>query len=287
MLVEYSRGCPGRCTYCLASRDRNLLSYRPVVQVVDSISYLSTRGFSSFFFTDDDFAASPQHLKRLCEALIARELPIEFDANVRPDSLVRCAELSGLLRRARCRCLWLGIESGSDEILKSYNKGFNSQVCERAVEVAMSAAKVVRTNWIIGAPIESEDTIRASMNLARRLRDIGPHVPHVSFLIPYPGTPICDEALKLGLIRVEDLAYIAGTTHEEPSMQSRFLSKAHIKELFTEFHVEYYDLGFFSHVAPAVDAEARLVLQSARMERNLTDTSTGDLLGRCLGDSVS
>lgn len=208
---------------------------------METIGRLSAQGFRSFFFTDDDFAASPNHLEHLLERIIESKLDVKFDANVRPDSLVRCAKLAPLLNRAGCRCLWLGIESGSPKILKSYGKGFDIKTCEQAVDIALSAADVVRTNWIIGSPMETEGTIRESMAFAARLRRLGPHLPHISFMVPYPGTEVCDEALAHELITQARLEGMADATHGEPIMPSRFLSLDRLKELFREFHLGYYN----------------------------------------------
>ncbi|QWV92107.1 B12-binding domain-containing radical SAM protein [Geomonas oryzisoli] len=263
MLIEFSRGCPGRCSYCLASRDRQQISFRPVAQVVETIAHFSAKGFSAFFFTDDDFAASPNHLASLLEGIVERGLKIKFDANVRPDSLVRCEKIAPLLKRAGCRCLWLGIESGSPAILETYRKGFDTNVCERAVVTALIAADVVRTNWIIGAPLETRETVNASMDFATRLRRLGPHVPHISFMVPYPGTPLCDEALALGLISPSHLAELAESTHDEPVMPSQFLTKNELKELFYQFHQRCFTPESLASSPPAVADEARLVLSSA------------------------
>lgn len=287
MLIEYSRGCPGRCSYCLASRDRQYLSFRPASQVVDTLAYLRTQGFTSFFFTDDDFAASPHHIQHLLEGIIAQGLQIEFDANVRPDSLVRCANIAPLLRKAGCRCLWLGIESGSPSILHSYGKGFDRDTCTKAVAVALSAAKVVRTNWIIGAPLETEETIRASINFAHQLRQLGPHLPHISFMVPYPGTPVCDEACSLGLISSSRLEKLEDTTHGEPVMPSFFLPKVKLKELFREFHLKYYSRDFLTSVPPSVADEALAVLNSAAIDLAIDfDNQTFTLDGGELEDCV-
>jgi len=270
MLIEFSRGCPGRCSYCLASRDRKRLSFRPVSQVLETIRYLSAHGFTSFFFTDDDFAASPNQLRHLLEGIVEMQLSIKFDANVRPDSLVRCAKLAPLLNRAGCRCLWLGIESGSPKILESYGKGFDINTCERAVSIALSAADVVRTNWIIGPPLETEGTIRESMRFAERLRRLGPHLPHISFMVPYPGTDVCNEALKHKLITLSRLEGMSDATHNEPIMPSCFLSIDRLKELFREFHLGYYNQEFFAAVPPSVRCEAEEVLRSAGFSDSLS-----------------
>ncbi|MGA7493131.1 MAG: radical SAM protein [Syntrophobacteraceae bacterium] len=264
MLIEYSRGCSGKCSYCLASRDKKHVSFRPDTQVLDTLESLSGRGFDSYFFTDDDFAFSPNQLRLLCEGILERGILINFDANVRPDSLIRCSDIAGLLRKAGCRCLWLGIESGSPSMLKSYRKGFQVDICERAVAVALSSAEIVRTNWIIGGPHETRATVFESVRLAQRLRCIGPHIPHISFMIPYPGTPIFEEALSLGLI--DEKQHIrADATHDHPTMPTKFLSMDELMSLFTEFHETLFNVDFLAEVSSEVASEARLVMASAGM----------------------
>jgi anaerobic magnesium-protoporphyrin IX monomethyl ester cyclase len=264
MLIEYSRGCPGKCTYCLASRDKKRVSFRPHLQVLNTLESLSGKGFDSFFFTDDDFAFSPNQLQQLCEGILERGISINFDANVRPDSLIRCSDLSWLLRDAGCRCLWLGIETGSPSILKSYGKGFKIDICEQALQVALSSAEVVRTNWIMGGPHETRPTFNESVRLAQRLRRIGPHIPHISFMVPYPGTPIFEEALSLGLINGTPHMR-ADATHDLPNMPTKFLSVDELMSLFREFHETLFNEDFLAQASPVVASEARLVMESAGM----------------------
>jgi radical SAM superfamily enzyme YgiQ (UPF0313 family) len=148
-------------------------------------------------------------------------------------------------------------------ILNEFNKGFNVEIAENAVSIALSSALVVRTNWIIGSPSETEETIQKSISLAKKLQQIGPHVPHISFLIPYPGTPICDQALALGLIKKSQLNNLSCSTHDEPIMPSLSLSKDRLKELFQEFHFRYFNSRFFSNIHNEVAEEARLVMHSS------------------------
>jgi len=263
MLIEHSRGCPGHCSYCLASKDIKRVSFRSHTQVIDTLEQLTERGFGSYFFTDDDFAVSPLRLQRLCEGILERRISIKFDANVRPDSLLRCSSIATLLRRAGCRCLWLGIETGSPSMLKSYGKGFDIDICERAVALAFSSAEVVRTNWIIGGPLETKATVYESINFAKQLRRLGPHVPHISFMVPYLGTPIFGEALSEGLIEVSKGFQALQTTHDRPSIPSCYLSKDELMELFKEFHEKLFDKDFFAQAPTVVAAEAKLVLESA------------------------
>jgi hypothetical protein len=84
-------------------------------------------------------------------------------------------------------------------------------------------------------------------------------------MVPYPGTPICDNALTLGLISASHLDEMADSTHGEPIMPTQFLTISQLKSLFREFHLEFLDGEFFAAAPAAVAAEARLVLRSANV----------------------
>lgn len=270
MLVEFSRGCRGACTYCLAPKYRKGLSYRTAKSVVDEILYLTHKGFNSFFFTDDDFSSSPERLEELCITLIDSRANIQFDANVRPDSLVACSRIASLIRDAGCRCLWLGIESGSEKILKSYAKGFDLSVCDIAIEIAFKAAPIVKTNWLIGAPSESNSTFNETIDYALTLRKYGPHLAHLSYLLPYPGSPLYKSVLDLNLITREGLDAELLITHDKPVMPSIYLTKNEISDLFVHFHAVLYDDTFLNELDTDMYHEAIAILESASIHPPVT-----------------
>ena len=266
MLIEYSRGCRGACTYCLASKYLRSISFRNTSGVVKELEHLSSLGFKDFFFTDDDFASSPEMVAALCRGIIEANLEIEFDANVRPDSLIKCDHVAKLMFNAGCRALWIGIETGNRSIAKSYRKGFNLDCCKDALAVAFRASRIARTNWIFGSPLESEESINDSTRLANELRSVGPHLPHASFLIPYKGTEVYRQALELGLIDTKRINAGVWLTHDRPVMPSIHLSRESLHELYVRFHRDLYPQSFLTSLDERTLDEAMLILRSARID---------------------
>ncbi len=265
MIIEFSRGCRGRCSYCLAPTYRKGISFRNVNQVLRELQLLSGKGFTKFFFSDDDFASSPSLLRELCLAMIEAGLKIQYDANMRPDSIIKCTEISHLIKESGCRCIWLGIESGNNSILSSYSKGFNTSIFQEAMHISARSAEMVKTNFIIGAPDDDNDTIMDSIELSIRLREIAPHLPHISYLVPYPGSLIYEQCLSLGLISSSKLGNFLLTTHDMPVMPTRYLSKGKLIELYNEFHNELYSESFLSSSPASIRAEAIEILRSANI----------------------
>jgi radical SAM superfamily enzyme YgiQ (UPF0313 family) len=265
MLVESSRGCYGRCSYCLAPTYRKGISYRAPDAFIKDLVLLYGKGFRKFFFTDDDFAFSPDHLESICEAIIGADLKLDFDINVRPDSLVRSKQVAHLLGPAGCNCIWLGIETGSAKILKAFSKGFDLSSCRSAIQIAHEIVPVVKTNFIVGSPEDDESTIRESIAFALELREFGPHLPHISFLVPYEGSMIFRQVVDAGLAEPSLLRAANQVTHKEAIIPTKSLSVAELNQLYKEFHQLLYSKEFIASLSTSARAEATAILSSAKI----------------------
>jgi anaerobic magnesium-protoporphyrin IX monomethyl ester cyclase len=116
------------------------------------------------------------------------------DQGVRlPPELWARAAQSGLRR------LLVGVESGSDEMLKRIRKDIRiSQVFEAAHK--MAAHDIAgHFPFIVGFPDESDDSIRATIDVAKRLRAISPQFrTPIFYFKPYPGSEIVRDAVARG-----------------------------------------------------------------------------------------
>ena len=75
------------------------------------ISLQETYGIHSFNLVHDNVTASPHKVKELCEQIISSGLSCEWRCSARPDSVDN--QLLGLMYKAGCRGMFMGIESGS------------------------------------------------------------------------------------------------------------------------------------------------------------------------------
>lgn len=93
-------------------------------------------------------------------------------------------EILARFRKLGCAHLDYGLESFSDEILKSIGKGATARLNEKAVVMTMKAGIRPIPNQIIGFPEESFGSIRASVDAWERLGIRS--LPF--FATPYPGS---------------------------------------------------------------------------------------------------
>jgi len=97
-----NRGCPHRCTYCLASQVAGLANrYRSVENVLAEIRECVERyRITSFLFRSDLFTQDAAWVRRLCAAILDAGLQISWACNARVDTVD--AETLAWMKRAGC-----------------------------------------------------------------------------------------------------------------------------------------------------------------------------------------
>lgn len=194
-----NRGCLRRCKFCLDGiPSKNLplqtiygvkLRERSVSNIVDEMErVVSAHNIEFLKFADPEVNTRPKRTKELAEELIRRNWSIPWGGNflVNPFD-EKDAEL---LYKAGCREVWFGLESGSQEILKSTGKGVSVTTTRRAFKAAKEAGLMRRSYVLLGTPLETLETIRETESLIDEVR---PDTVSFSILAPYPGTEYYDE----------------------------------------------------------------------------------------------
>lgn len=188
-----SRGCPFNCAFCMQVLGREVVRRSPE-NIVEEMEFAVERyAAHTIYFLDEIFLFNDQHTYDTLKLIRKRGLPdrIRWRAltHVRfiDENLVRLARESG------CFSLELGLESGSDEILKIISKNITVQQAEMAVRIIKDAGISVEANFILGHPYETPETVRATVDFAARLN---PNTIAVGLMIPYPGTRVYEMAKR-------------------------------------------------------------------------------------------
>jgi radical SAM superfamily enzyme YgiQ (UPF0313 family) len=205
--IVTSRGCPAGCTYCIKH-----VSYqygtrlRSPELLMEELWQLKKRGMNNIHMYADLFTVSRDQVMELCRRIIDEKLNIKWTCNSRVDFVDE--EMLTMMGKAGCWLISWGIESGNEQILRHARKGAYPDKAERALRYARAAG--IR-NWgyfIVGLPGETEETIRQTIDFAKKLPlDIA--LFHVA--APYPGTPFFFEV-------VENKWFRPGTRWEQVDM---------------------------------------------------------------------
>lgn len=199
------RGCPHRCMFCLwpqvmHGRKMRLRSPR---NVVDEIEYDITlcpqviRG-GEFFFEDDTFTLVKSNAIAICEEILRRGLKITFSVNARADTADE--ELFRIMKRAGCRQLLVGFESGDQKLLNGMNKRATVDNANQFMELARKFGMDVHGCFVFGLPGETMETIESTLNFALHL---GLQTVQFSAAVPFPGTDYFRYCREQGLLNTE------------------------------------------------------------------------------------
>lgn len=203
--IYTSRGCPYKCTFCITALS-GLKKWRPINtdKVLSQIDYLVKKYDLDFlFFIDDFFFGDKKRIVKIAKHLLKKKYNVMWDANVRVNLFNKHQiddKFLCLLKKSGCFTLRMGIESGSDRILKFIKKGITVKQIIYAVSQCQKHGILVFSGFMFGFPSETKEEIKKTTNLILRLYEISPNsmlcVPDI--LRPYPSTEIYQECVKKG-----------------------------------------------------------------------------------------
>lgn len=196
------RGCFGQCTFCVNTNlmyGRKLRMRRPE-PVVDEMEY-DLKMFPKLreiMFETDTFTADPAHVKGVCNEILRRKLDVTWSCNVRTDMDL---SLLPLMKKAGCRMLMEGPESGSQKLLNNIRKGITVEQTKRLVKRANELGFIQHGCFMIGLPGETKETAKKTIELAKSLPF---DTIQITGLVSYPGTPIYEWAKENGYLVPKD-----------------------------------------------------------------------------------
>lgn len=193
-----SRGCPFHCTYCLSDMMwKNKYRHRSPENVVNEIEGLiNAYDIKEFNFNDDLFTANKKRLKHFCELLIKKDLNIKWVCMSRADYIED--ETLVLMKRAGCGKIAMGLESGSEKVLKVMKKRIDLSRSVKAVQEIKNAGIKVGVSFVIGHVGETEETIQKTIKLAKTCN---PDTIAFFQASPYPGTEFYRMVKEAGYLR--------------------------------------------------------------------------------------
>jgi radical SAM superfamily enzyme YgiQ (UPF0313 family) len=192
--LSTSRGCPYACTFC--STPGAPVRLRDAEAVAEEMAELVAVGFSEAYLVDDTFNIDVDRAARLCESLIRRKVPVAWTCRARLDRLT--PELAGLMKRAGCTRVQLGVEAATEEALAVLGKNITTDQARQAVAMLRRAGLPSAAYFMIGLPTDrSVADIRHTVGFAV---DLDPDYAVFNVLVPYPHTKLYDLAVTRGLL---------------------------------------------------------------------------------------
>ncbi|MCH9695898.1 MAG: B12-binding domain-containing radical SAM protein [Gammaproteobacteria bacterium] len=180
-----TRGCPYHCNWCAKPIWGQRYNARSPEHVLTEIEYLqSLTKVDYVWFMDDIFGLKPKWIERFAGLLESRNIRIRFKCLSRPDILLREGEIAALAQ-AGCDIVWLGAESGSQQILDAMEKGTTVEMIETASESLREHGVKVGLFIQFGYPGETRQDVKKTIQMIRKIM---PEQLGISVSYPLPGT---------------------------------------------------------------------------------------------------
>ncbi|MBL7147645.1 MAG: B12-binding domain-containing radical SAM protein [Nanoarchaeota archaeon] len=231
-----TRGCPFQCTYCGA----HLISGRKIRShsvdfVIKQIEFLNKKhGIKEIHIEDDNFTMKKDFVKEFCNKLIQKNLEITFTFpnGIRLDTLDSI--LIKLMKKAGLYSVSVGIESGSDRILKLMNKNLTTSTIKEKINLLTKENIEVIGFFIVGYPGETISDINKTINFACSLP-----LKRATFSAfkPFPGTLIYNELIKKG--ELKELKY-ENFSLDKIAWSPKGISNKQLKNLRRNAFLKFY-----------------------------------------------
>ncbi len=164
---QTSRGCTHNCNFCIRRVIYPSFEPKSYNKIVTELEAMKGRYQSnSFRFYDDTINCSYEYLDKLCDIIIEKNLDISWTVAARADNLDR--KILHKMRKAGCRFLSFGIESGSNRIIKMMDKSFNIEQAEKVLKDSYEEGIKNGINLMVGFPHEKEEDIIKTTEFIRK-----------------------------------------------------------------------------------------------------------------------
>ena len=236
-LVEASRGCPHRCTFCSQWRFwGGIWRAKSPERIADEIEYCYREFGSRFLWLTDDNFGLGKRTSKLCDEIVSRGIAddVMWFMQARCDDICKHKDILPEMRKAGNLWVLTGLESHSPETLEAFRKGINPSHAREAIDLLKKNDIFAQATLIIGERKDSHESIE---RLRAFVNDVDPDLAIFMILTPFPGTELYEAAERNGW--VEDANW---TNYDmvHATMPTENLSRAEVQEELYECYRSFY-----------------------------------------------
>jgi anaerobic magnesium-protoporphyrin IX monomethyl ester cyclase len=183
-----SRGCPFLCRFCDRTVLGSKIRFFSINYLSEMIEQLVLKHQVTYLdIEDENIGVARKRFMEICDLLKEKHEThgLTWSCSLRADNVD--SETGDRLYASGCRTISFGIESGSKEMLKIYNKKLDLDQLPEKCQIITRANITLGGSLIIGGPGENEQSIMDTINLIKK---INLSFMYVWYFVPFPGSEI-------------------------------------------------------------------------------------------------
>ncbi len=206
-----THGCPLDCSFCCIGEIYQRRWYhKSVAQIIEELRFLKEKvGVDSLLFEDDNFFVHAQFARELAQAMIDAKLNLKWEASAHAHIFTKAYTDDDvkLFAESGCQQIYIGAESGDQEVLDILNKRVTVEENLRFVEMLARRGIVPRFSTMVCLPTDSGRDFNLTVDMLRRAKLAHRSLRTSVFLFtPYPGTRLYERAKEKGFVPPQRLA---------------------------------------------------------------------------------
>lgn len=234
--LESSRGCPYRCSYCVASTSNKVRMF-PLDRVLNILNTLMKERVKTVKFLDRTFNADPKYLITILDYIEENNISTTFQFEIVVDRLTK--EMLDKIKNYKQSTLRfeIGIQSTNDFVNKSIRRTQNMEKVKENILYLNSIPNLeLHVDLIAGLPYEDICSFRNSFNETFSLFSKELQLGFLKFL---KGTHL--------MTMIEEHEYIYDHNPPYEIIQNKYLSKDELGEIHKveETLEKFYNSGIF------------------------------------------
>lgn len=194
--VRTAISCPFSCAFCGSPEHAGAYQAAPVDKIEKELNQLNKiDSVEIVHFIEDTFNFPPKRFKEILRMMIKNKYRFTWHSYFRAQFAER--EMIELMKESRCEGVYLGLESGNNQILKNMNKIATVEKYYEGIALLKEYGILTHGNFIIGFPGETSDTVRDTIIF---IKESGIDFYRVQLWYCMPITPIWKERDKYNII---------------------------------------------------------------------------------------
>jgi radical SAM superfamily enzyme YgiQ (UPF0313 family) len=194
--IIVNRGCAFNCAFCVRQKIFKKVRYRKSADIVQEMQILSRLGYR-FVNLYDNLNLSEDYAIELCHGIERSRVNLNWGCELRADRISK--ELAISLKKAGCKIIAVGVESGDQQVLQRINKKQDLNSVKKGIANAKAIGLSVQAYFIIGLPGETAESFTLTEKFLGDL-PLDPGNDRINFFAatPYPGTDLYEHPLQFG-----------------------------------------------------------------------------------------